>query len=66
MTNDDDEILTCPECGSHEITVETRTLFMVNTGEHFCHSVKTQDANARCNCLFCDWEGQRHNLKEKK
>lgn len=57
-------LLRCPECDSPEVTVTAEQAFMVNTGEHFCHSVKTHDANATAKCLDCDWVGQRSQLKE--
>lgn len=53
---------TCPECGSAEITVTAEQMFMVNTGDHYCHSVKTQDSNAKADCLDCRWTGERHQL----
>ena len=59
-----DPILTCPECGSERVTVTWEQMFMANTGEHYCHSVKTQDADSKATCLDCRWEGQRHQLKE--
>ena len=37
-------VLTCPECGSDRVTAEHHQKFMVNTSEHYCHSVKTHDA----------------------
>jgi transcription elongation factor Elf1 len=57
-----DPILTCPECGSAEVTVTAEQMFMVNTGEHYCHSVKTHDGDAKATCLSCRWEGQRQGL----
>lgn len=52
----------CPECGSDRVTVSHVQLFMVNTGEHFCHSIKTQDSNSPALCLDCQWEGERKDL----
>lgn len=37
---------------------------MVNTGEHYCHSVKVQDNEARALCLACRWTGHRGALVE--
>lgn len=56
-------ILTCPKCGSEEVTVSQLQRFMANTGEHYCHSVKTHDANSEATCLDCGWQGQRRELK---
>ena len=53
---------TCPECGSENVTVDAVQTFMVNTGEHYCHSVKTQDEDATSHCLDCGWRGERRNL----
>ena len=39
-------VLTCPECGSDRVTTAHIQTFMVNTGEHFCHSVKTHDSDS--------------------
>lgn len=55
----------CPECGSEKVTATAEQKFMVNTGDHYCHSVKVHDFNAKATCLDCDWEGQVCQLKEK-
>lgn len=57
--------LHCPQCGSTEVTVTAEQMFMVNTGEHYCHSVKTQDHDAKASCLSCQWGGERHHLKDQ-
>jgi hypothetical protein len=54
--------LTCPECGSAEVTVEHHQMFMANTLDHYCHSVKTQDADSPSTCLECEWKGLRKDL----
>ena len=54
--------LTCPECGSEEVTVTAEQMFMANSGEHYCHSVKTHDEDARAGCLECHWTGRRSAL----
>lgn len=56
--------LICPECGSDRVTTDHIQTFMVNTGEHFCHSVKTHDSNSPASCLACGWKGERKDLKE--
>lgn len=56
-------IYVCPECGSDRVTTEHHQMFMVNTGEHYCHSVKPQDADSPATCLACLWEGERGDLK---
>jgi len=58
--------LVCPECGSDKVTVSHLQRFMANTGEHYCHSVKTHDANSESTCLNCHWRGQRRDLSEVK
>lgn len=55
----------CPECGSEEVTATAEQMFMVNTGDHYCHSVKSHDYDAKAKCLSCDWKGQRGELVEK-
>jgi len=57
-------IYLCPECGSDNVTTEYHQMFMVNTGEHYCHSMKTQDPDSPAACLECDWRGERKDLKE--
>ena len=44
------------------MTVTEETMWMVNTGEHYCHSVKTQDPDAKATCLTCGWEGRLDQL----
>lgn len=56
------EKLTCPECGSDQVVVTAEQMFMANTGEHYCHSVKTQDDDAKGTCLDCRWVGHRYLL----
>lgn len=58
----DDDTLTCPICGSDEVAVTAEQMFMVNTGGHYCHSVKTQDDDAKATCLACRWTGERKDL----
>ena len=58
----ENELLKCPECGSEEVTVSHLQRFMANTGEHYCHAVKTQDANSEATCLECQWRGRRDGL----
>ena len=61
-----DTTIICPECKSEEVAVTAEQMFMVNTGDHYCHSVKTQDSNAQATCLTCRWVGKRKDLKERK
>ena len=61
MENND--MLYCPECGSSEVASASEQLFMVNTGEHYCHSVKAHDSDARAICLNCYWSGKRIQLR---
>lgn len=62
-TQPTEPLLCCPQCGSTEVTVTAEQMFMANTGEHYCHSVKTQDSDAKAACLHCRWEGRRDQLK---
>lgn len=59
----EEKTLICPECESEEVAVTAEQMFMVNTGGHYCHSVKTQDSNAKAACLACGWTGDRKDLK---
>ena len=55
----------CPECNSTEITLAHIQLFMANTGEHYCHSVKTQDSDSPSMCLTCGWVGTNAQLNKE-
>lgn len=57
-------MITCPNCDSDRVTVTEEQKFFVNTLEHWCHSVKAHDPNAKANCLDCGWEGERRELKD--
>ena len=59
-----DLTLHCPECGSEEVTTAHVQTFKVNTGEHYCHSVKTHDSDSPAYCIECQWRGERHQLKK--
>jgi len=37
-------------------------MLMVNTGDHYCHSVKAHDDDAKARCLDCGWAGARSDL----
>ncbi len=56
--------LTCPDCGSRNVAATAEQMFMVNTGDHYCHSVKAHDDNAKATCLDCCWSGLRDQLSE--
>jgi hypothetical protein len=51
------EKLKCPSCDSKNVTLTAEQKFMANTGEHYCHSVKTGDPNSKADCLDCNWQG---------
>ena len=57
------EIYTCPECGSDLVTVTHVQTFMVNTGDHYCHSIKAHDPDSPTRCIACDWNGERYQLE---
>lgn len=57
-------MLTCPRCSSNKVVVREEALFMANSGEHYCHSVKAHDSHAAAACLDCDWDGYRSDLKQ--
>ena len=61
-----DKTLHCPNCDSENVAVTEETMWMVNTMEHYCHSVKAHDSDAKATCLDCRWEGERRNLIEQK
>ena len=58
----DEALLKCPKCGSLEVATAAEQMFMVNTGDHYCHSVKAHDDNAKATCLDCRWTGRRDQL----
>ena len=55
-------ILRCPECGSDEVTVSHLQRFLANSGDHYCHSVKTHDDYSQSTCINCKWIGERKDL----
>jgi hypothetical protein len=57
--------LICPYCDSNSVTVTEKQMFMVNSLEHYCNSVKSHDPNAEASCLDCQWQGIRSNLMLK-
>ena len=59
----DETLLVCPQCESTEVIVYEEHAVNANTFEHFCHSVKAHDPDAKARCLTCDWTGQRDQLK---
>lgn len=59
-------VFKCPECDSDMVTTEHHQMFMVNGGEHYCHSVKTEDPDSPATCLECGWNGQRKDLVEER
>ena len=58
--------LHCPNCDSENVAVTEETMWMVNTMEIYCHSVKAHDSDAKATCLGCRWEGERRRLIERK
>lgn len=58
------KLFRCPECESPQITVTEETMFMVNTMEYLCQSVKAYDYYAKIECLQCNWVGIHEELLE--
>ena len=54
--------LVCPQCSSVDVVVAAEQLFMVNTGEHYCHSAKAHDLFTKAACIRCQWSGHRRDL----
>jgi len=65
MAVEDDPVLVCPECRSQNVVTTAEQMFMVNSGDHYCHSVKAHDSNSKAKCLDCDWTGIRDQLEEE-
>lgn len=57
------ELFVCPECSSSQVTTTHEQIFMANTGDHYCHSVKTHDPESKSDCLDCGWQGKCSQLK---
>lgn len=55
-------LLVCPQCKSDQVSVTVETKYNVNTGDHYCHSIKAHDPHARVDCLDCFWSGKRNDL----
>ena len=59
-----EEILACPACGETEqLTTTFSQMWLVNSGDHYCTSMKTHDADSPAACLECGWKGERKDLK---
>jgi hypothetical protein len=52
----------CPDCHEPDVTLTAEQSFMANTLEHYCFSVKIQDANAQARCIKCGWTGEHSEL----
>lgn len=57
--------LICPACESENVVSEYHQMVYVNTGEHYCHSMKAHDSNSPTTCLDCEWKGVLSDLGEK-
>lgn len=64
--DDDNNILCCPHCGSDKMVVTEETMWFVNGGGFYCHSVKAHDSDAKATCLDCRWEGRLDQLKTEQ
>lgn len=58
----------CPVCGSTNLLVYEKTAWVLNTGEFYCHSVKSYDSDAevRCQDNSCNWVGELKDVKKVK
>ena len=65
MSATEQKLYVCPSCGGINVAVTEETMWMVNTGDHYCHSAMVHDSDAKVTCLKCKWEGQRHQLITK-
>lgn len=63
MKKPTEDQLACPRCHSTRVTLTEEQMFMANTLEHYCHSVKVQDEDSRSSCLDCNWTGFRWMLE---
>ncbi len=61
----EETILLCPHCDGSNVLVVSEDSWFVNTGELFCHSVKTIDDDAKARCFDCEWRGKRKDLRDK-
>jgi|GEM_PF-2866043 len=56
------KLLMCPNCTSEKVILAEVSSYMANTGDFFCHSIKTHDANSKATCLDCWWTGEHQQL----
>lgn len=54
--------LVCPDCHRGRLLVASIEKWEINTGDFYCHSIKTHDSDAPVNCQDCDWDGVRSQL----
>ena len=62
MSKRKEPVLRCPECGTDMVIIREEHSVMANTFEHYCHSVKAHDPDAKARCLDCNWKGERKDL----
>lgn len=56
----------CPECESDNLIVSEVFSYYLNTGDFFCHSVKSHDFDAQVECMSCGWKSIRGHAFEKE
>lgn len=56
---------TCPDCGSPNVAVTAEQMYLANSGEHYCDSVRINNHDAKATCLDCNWGGERRHLIER-
>ena len=65
MTDEEIFRFRCPSCGSSKILVYEETAWWLNTVEHWCHTIKMNDDDAKASCAECEWVGMRSDLVEE-
>lgn len=52
----------CPNCYSDKVYTQHHQSFMLNSGEHYVHAMKTHDTNSPAGCIECKWNGIKEDL----
>jgi len=56
----------CPDCENKDhLFVRAVETYYLNTGDFFCHSIKTHDSDAEVFCMECNWTGTRGRLESE-
>ena len=56
----------CRECGSEQVTLEYKQLFMANTLKRYGEATEIHHNDSLSSCLDCGWEGFHDQLRNSE